>query len=151
MQDKVLNHIAVNASLVFQNTVRLFPPGFPKTEEEPFIDFDSLRELEEDLFERIEQTQRRIEQLEHGEVLIGNQVTYATEKDIYELRESLELLLATIKLFNNEFELNIKPKLARGDAINTRSKLGEVVEAAAQQRTQFNDVTYKIQLKFIGQ
>jgi hypothetical protein len=66
------------------------------------------------------------------------------------LRESLELLLATIKLFNNEFELNIKPKLARGDAINTRSKLGEVVEAAAQQRTQFNDVTYKIQLKFIG-
>ena len=56
MQDKLLSHIAVNASQVFQSTVRLFPPGFPKTEEEPFIDYDSLRELEEDLLDRVDQT-----------------------------------------------------------------------------------------------
>jgi len=69
---------------------------------------------------------------------------YATEKDIFELRASLESLLSTIKIFNKEFEVSLKPKLARGDASGARSKLGEVVEAAAQQRKEFNEVSYII-------
>ena len=54
MSDKLLNHIGANAPSVFQSTVRLFPPGFPKTEEEPFVDFEHLNELEADLKDRIE-------------------------------------------------------------------------------------------------
>ena len=64
-------------------------------------------------------------------MLIGNQVSYASDKDILALRESLETLLSTIKLFNKEFEHNLKPKLGRVDACGTRTKLGEVVEATA--------------------
>lgn len=54
MSDKLLNHIGANAPSVFQSTVRLFPPGFPKTEEEPFVDCEHLNELEADLKDRIE-------------------------------------------------------------------------------------------------
>jgi hypothetical protein len=42
MSDKLLNHIGQNAATLFQSTVRLFPPGFPKTEAESFLDYDNL-------------------------------------------------------------------------------------------------------------
>lgn len=67
MSDKLLEHLAAHASDVFQPTVRLFPPGFPKTEEESFIDSDleQLSTLVEDLTERIQSTQKKLDHLKN--------------------------------------------------------------------------------------
>lgn len=56
MSDKLIAHLSSNEPQIFQSTVRLFPPGFPKTEDDSFMDsnLENLASLVEDLSERIE-------------------------------------------------------------------------------------------------
>ena len=66
MSNKLLNHLSANAASVFQSSVRLFPPGFPKSDEESTFlepDFDKLNDLIEDLNERIESIDSKVDKL----------------------------------------------------------------------------------------
>ena len=57
-QSSLLSHIANNAQAMFNPPMRLFPPGFPKLEDqEP--DFDYLAGLVEEIREKIESVRER--------------------------------------------------------------------------------------------
>lgn len=142
MSDKLLNHITINAVTVFQPTVRLFPPGFPKSEEVEPDDFEGLTELVEDLSDRIQMVQAKLEKVRTipgAEVFVKNidNIKFATNEDINGLKGSLESLRRHIIAFNQEYEDGMAKRIKKGQTMQEQSRLGEVVEAAYTQRKEF--------------
>lgn len=142
MSDKLLNHITINAAAIFQPTVRLFPPGFSKSEEVEPDDYEGLTELVEDLSDRIQMVQAKLEKVRTipgAEVFVNNigNIKFATNEDIDRLKSSLESLRKHIVTFNQDYEYGMGKKLNKGQTMKEQSRLGEVVEAAYTLRKEF--------------
>ncbi|CDW76578.1 UNKNOWN [Stylonychia lemnae] len=145
MQDKLMNHISVNQSQVFQPTVRLFPPGFPKSEEDEY-NLDQLDMIVDDLMFKVEKTQEKNKEL-NAQTMRQNQdqINLASQKDLDELKLQLEDLKESILKFNDDFEETMKRDLSRLAQNQVQTQLGQIVDKALLNQQSFSNMTDKFQ------
>lgn len=92
-----MNYITLNEQEIFKETARLFPPGFPKTEDYEDFDINSLGDLVDDLSNKVVAIQNKIKELKTDTFMQNSEIlNLATSQNLKDLKESLHNLKTAI-------------------------------------------------------
>lgn len=129
----MVGYICSHQQEVFKESVRLFPPGFTKTDEYEEADTNNLTSLVDDLASKIIDIRQKLVELQ-ADAYTNSEVTLANNANLSALKSSLENLKINMLEFNEEFNSNLKRDLGKLAQNEIQTEMGLQVEKAIKEK-----------------